>query len=70
MNTIILILTCEDCGQVKHYNTAQEGDIDQLIAGFKKKHSRCNPDFFSYFTISKIPFQASKITAGQEKKNY
>jgi len=68
MNTIILIVTCEDCGQVKRYNAAHEGDIEHLIAGFRKKHAHCNPDFFSYFTISKIPFKSGKKTETVEKQ--
>ena len=57
MENLILIITCEDCGQVKHYDAAQESEIESLIEKFRVKHKKCNQKLFSYITIRKIPFQ-------------
>ena len=55
MDTIELIITCEDCNIVKHYKGIRESDSDKLVEKFKAKHANCNPKFMSYFSISSIP---------------
>jgi len=60
MDKLILIITCEDCGQVKHYNAAKKMEIESLIEKFREKHKKCNQKFFSYITISKIPFKPAQ----------
>ena len=57
MENLILIITCEDCGQVKHYSAAKENEIESLIKKFRERHKKCNQKLFSYITIHKIPFQ-------------
>lgn len=53
MSLVTLIITCEECGEVNHYNDISDSAVDNIFKNFVCKNN-CNKKFLSYITIGKI----------------
>lgn len=50
MNGIELIITCENCGHVEHFETFSESECAKIFQQFSCP-GQCSPRLYSYITI-------------------
>jgi len=48
-----MIITCENCGKVVHYDLVHEEDVEVIFSNFQCD-KKCNPDFYSYITVGRL----------------
>ena len=65
MTTLKLIITCEECGEVQHYVVANEQHVEKIFNNFCCP-KKCDPVYYSYITISKIPFNGNSLNSHNE----
>ena len=53
MITRRLIITCEECGEVQHFNASSEIEVDKIYSEFICPN-RCDRKYYSYITIGEI----------------
>lgn len=59
MNKLELIITCENCGHVKHLEAKNENESARLIENFSCP-GQCSPKYYSYITIEQISVNAMR----------
>jgi hypothetical protein len=55
-----LIITCEECGEVQHFVVANEQQVEHIFNNFCCA-KKCDPVYYSYITISQIPFNRKDL---------
>jgi hypothetical protein len=58
METRRLIITCEECGEVKHFDVDNDEHVDEIFTSFQCPN-KCSRNFYSYITISEITMNRS-----------
>ena len=53
MNGLELVITCENCGHVDHFETFSESDSEKIFQHFSCP-GHCSPKFYSYISIGEI----------------
>ena len=53
VNVNELIVTCELCGNVEHFNVTSEEDVQKTFHEFKCKNF-CGQNFYSFITVGKL----------------
>lgn len=48
-----MIITCEDCGKVVHYDLVHDEDVEIIFSNFRCD-KKCNPDLRSYITVGRL----------------
>ena len=56
MNTLNLIISCEECGQVKHYIAPNEKSAERTFNNYRCPNN-CDRSFYSYITIGQISLE-------------
>lgn len=48
-----LIITCEACGNVKHFTVATEADCNRIFQNFRCENN-CGRNLYSFITVGKL----------------
>ena len=48
-----MIITCEACGNVKHYRVSSEADCDRIFSNFHCENN-CGRNLYSFITVGKV----------------
>ncbi|NIA29699.1 MAG: hypothetical protein GXO75_05360 [Calditrichaeota bacterium] len=51
--TLDLIITCEQCGEVKYFHAANDSSVERIFTSFHCSNN-CDRSFYSYITIGQI----------------
>jgi hypothetical protein len=60
-----LIITCEECGEVQRFEVANEQQVEQIFNNFCCAQ-KCDPVYYSYITISHIPFNRKNLYPAEQ----
>lgn len=64
MSQINLIITCEECGEVKHYRAIEDSAAEGIFNNFRCA-GKCNRTLLSYITIGQIKISHDSPIAKQ-----
>jgi len=48
-----LIVTCEACGDVKHYEVKNQEEVEQIFSAFECEN-KCSRDLYSFITVGSL----------------
>ncbi len=57
MNSLELIITCENCGHVEHFETFSERESKRIFEQFSCP-GQCSPKYYSYISIGEISVES------------
>ncbi len=53
MNGLELIITCENCGHVEHFETFSEADSEKIFRQFSCP-GHCSPKYYAFISIGEV----------------